>query len=135
MDVIELTRQLGHALQKDERYIAMDEARKAADQDADLQEMIGLFNLKRLAINNEASEPDPDNDKIQKLNEELRDVYSKVMANDNMAAYNATQEEFNALLTRIVEIIKNCSNGEDPDTTDYVASSCGGNCGSCGGCH
>ena len=54
MDIIEMTRELGRALQNDERYIAMVAARQASDEDQALQEAIGEFNLKRMAISNEA---------------------------------------------------------------------------------
>ena len=66
MDVIEMARQLGHALQKDERYIKMATARQASDEDQELQNMIGEFNLKRLSLNNETQSEHPSNDKIQK---------------------------------------------------------------------
>ena len=68
MDVIEMARALGHALQEDERYLKMATARQASDEDQALQELIGEFNLKRLALNNEAQGDKQDNDKIQKLN-------------------------------------------------------------------
>ena len=63
-----------------------------------------------------------------------RQVYTHVMANDNMAAYNVAREEMDALLRRVNAIINQSAEGEDPETTDY-AESCGGNCASCGGCH
>ena len=43
MNVIELTRELGKALQQDERYIAYHAAKLANDNDADLQNLIGDF--------------------------------------------------------------------------------------------
>ena len=55
MDIIELTREIGRQLQKDERYLAMRAASEACDGDAVLQNLIGDFNLKRMAINNEAN--------------------------------------------------------------------------------
>ena len=55
MDIIEMTRELGRALQNDERYIAMMSARQASDEDQALQEAIGEFNLKRMAISMDAT--------------------------------------------------------------------------------
>ena len=137
MDVIELTRQLGHALQADERYLKMDEARKNSDADEKLQELIGQFNLKRLALNNEASAEKPDNEKVQKMNQELRSIYAQVMQNPNMIAYNEAKQGVDELLQRISAIISQSADGEDQDTADYVPS-CGGDCSGCGGscgCH
>ena len=50
MDVIELTRELGKAIQQDERFLAMQIARQNSDNDDELQQLIGEFNLKRMAI-------------------------------------------------------------------------------------
>ena len=134
MDIITMARELGKAIQADERYLALQVAKQNSDDDAALQELIGEFNLKRLALSNEANKEDRDEDKLQKLNLELREVYTHVMENDNMAAYNVAREEMDALLRRVNAIINQSAEGEDPETTDS-AESCGGNCASCGGCH
>ncbi len=133
-DVIEMARQLGHAIQEDERYLKMATARQASDEDQGLQDLIGAFNLKRLALNQEAQADQQDNDKIQKLNAELREIYAQVMQNPNMAAYNEAKQEVDMILQRITAIVSMSAEGEDPDTADYQHS-CGGSCASCGGCH
>ena len=46
MDIIELTRELGKAIQADPRYVEMQLARQQSDEDQELQEAIGEFNLK-----------------------------------------------------------------------------------------
>mgnify|MGYP000745950330 FL=1 len=58
MDMIELAREIGRELQKDESYLNMQLARQASDEDQALQDAIGEFNLKRMAINNEAQKED-----------------------------------------------------------------------------
>ena len=88
MDVIELARELGKAIQQDERFLAMQIARQNSDNDDELQQLIGEFNLKRMAINNEAAKENRDEAKLQQLNSELRETYAKVMQNKNMNAYN-----------------------------------------------
>lgn len=135
MDIIEMTRELGRALQNDERYIAMMSARQASDEDQALQEAIGEFNLKRMAISNEAQKDDRNEETFQRLNEEFRGVYQKIMENEHMLRYNDAKNEFDALLQRMTGILSLCADGEDPETCDYDAASCGGNCSSCAGCH
>ena len=81
MDVIELARELGKAIQQDERFLAMQIARQNSDNDDELQQLIGEFNLKRMAINNEAAKENRDEAKLQQLNSELRETYAKVMQN------------------------------------------------------
>ena len=135
MDIIEVTRELGRALQADERYVAMVTARKASDEDQALQEAIGELNLKRMAINNEAQKDDRNEETIKRLNEEFRAVYQRIMENEHMLRYNEAKNDFDALLQRITGIIGLCADGEDPNTADYDPASCGGDCSSCGGCH
>ena len=135
MDIIEMTRELGRALQNDERYIAMVTARQASDEDQALQEAIGEFNLKRMAISNEAQKDDRNEETLQRLNAEFRAVYQKIMENERMLRYNDAKNEFDALLQRMTGILSLCADGEDPETCDYDAASCGGNCSSCAGCH
>src|SRR5699024_5874198 len=88
MDMIELAREIGRELQKDERYLAMRKASEACDGDAVLQNMIGDFNLKRMAINNEANKDERDEKKLEELNNEIRLLYGQIMQNDSMQAYN-----------------------------------------------
>lgn len=135
MDIIEITRELGRALQSEQAYVNMRLAQQQSDEDEALQQLIGEFNLKRMAINNEAQKEDRSEDTLQRLNTELREVYAQIMQNEHMTAYNNAKTEFDALLQRITGIIGLCADGENPDTCDYDAASCGGDCSSCGGCH
>ena len=135
MDIIELTRELGKAIQADERYLAMEIARQNSDNDEELQKLIGEFNLKRMAINNEASKEDRDEAKLHELNTELRDVYTKTMQNKNMIAYNQAKEHMDNMLKRINAILSISADGGDPETADLTEDACGGSCSSCSGCH
>ncbi|MEE0914215.1 MAG: YlbF family regulator [Ruminococcus sp.] len=135
MDIITKARELGKALQQEESYIKLMEAQKTADADTELQSLIGEFNLKRMAINNEASKNDRDQDKLTQLNNEMREVYSKIMSNENMVAYNDAKEAFDPIATRVLAIIQQSAEGADPETADYTQSSCSGSCSTCGGCH
>ncbi len=134
MDMIELAREIGRQIQKDEAYVNLHNIQKQCDDDKDLQDLIGNFNLKRLAINNETSKEDKDPEKLTQLNKELREVYSDIMRNENMTAYNEAKQTFDKKLARVMAIINQSAQGEDPNTTDYTQS-CAGDCASCGGCH
>ncbi len=133
MDLIELARALGRALQQDERFTALQVARQNSDEDPELQRLIGEFNLKRMAIQNEGAKQDRSEEKLQQYNAELRHCYAEIMKNPNMTAYNAAKEEMDALLQRIQAILTLSAQGEDPNTADYTPS-CGGDCSGCAGC-
>lgn len=134
--ILDMTRELAEAMQQDERYIKMQMAQAAADEDEALQALIGEFNLKRIAVNAEATknEGEKDGEKLRRLNEELRAVYAQVMANEHMKGYQTAKEEFDGVLNKMMRILTLASQGEDPYEAD-IESSCSGNCASCGGCH
>ncbi len=134
MTMVELARSIGKEIQKDEDYIALKSAEQACESDTVLQDLIGQFNLKRIAINEESSKKEKDNEKIAKMNQELRKCYSKIMSNENMSAYNQYKTALETKVQEVVEIITQCAEGADPDTVEGVHA-CGGDCSGCSGCH
>ena len=134
MDIIEMARELGAALQRSDEYTAYNVAKNAADSDAELQGMIGDFNLKKLSLNAEVQKEEKDPAKLAALNEEVRSIYARIMAHPTMAAYNTTKEELDRVLNFIQQIIVYSANGEDPAAIQEETS-CGGDCSGCSGCH
>lgn len=135
MDIIELTRELGKKLQKEEVYLKLQIVRQAADEDQELQKLISDFSIKRAELTEETSKPEDDqnNERIQTLSREMRKVYGAIMSNERMIAYNEAKDAYDVLFNRINAIIQNSSDGEDPETTDFTPS-CSGSCATCGGC-
>lgn len=132
--ILEMAKELGHAIQQDERFMKVQMAQARADEDEALQALIGEFNLKRMAINAESAKgEEQDEEKLRTLNVEIREVYAKVMANESMAAYNEAKAEMDKLTNAVGAILNMAAQGLNPD--DYDEHSCGGNCSSCGGCH
>lgn len=134
MDMMDAARQLGKAIQQDERYLAYTAARVANDTDEALQAQIGQFNLLKMQID-EAMDKEPrDEEKIASLNAELRKVYAAILVNEHMQAYNAAKTGLDEAVRRMNAIIDLCLAGEDPDTCE-PAEGCTGSCSTCGGCH
>jgi len=134
-NLIEMAKEMGEAIQMDQRFIRTQMAQAAADEDEALQGLIGEFNLKRLAVNNEYSKEDKDDTKIRELDMELREIYGRLMENENMKAYQAAKAELDEVLNRINRILTLSAQGEDPQKADVELSGCSGNCSSCAGCH
>ncbi len=135
MDILlEMAKDMGEALQQDPRYVALQMAQAKADEDQELQNLIGEFNLKRMALASEDAKEDKDEAKLRQLDEELRETYTRVMANESMIAYNTARQDIDALLSNITRILTLSAQGEDPRTLD-AEHSCGGNCSGCSGCH
>lgn len=134
MDLIALARQIGHAIQDEQSYKELQTAKINADNDSTLQDLIGEFNLKRMSINNEACKEERDEDKLNTLNNEMRELYTTIMSNEHMQAYNDAKTQFDTVLQRVLAIITQSAEGEDPDTTDF-SNDCTHDCSTCGGCH
>ena len=134
MDVIAKARELGKAIQQDERFIRYAKARLANDDDKELQDAIGEFNLVRMELDREVNSDEKNDDQVKELNEKLRKVYSSVMSSPAMVEYNTAKAALDTLVNEINVIISKSIDGEDPDTCD-TSSGCTGSCDSCGGCH
>ncbi len=133
MDIIQMARELGKALQQDDRYIAYMLAKQVNDEDTALQADINRFDELRAELNTIMSSENADHDKLRETDRELKEVYRKIMANKNMLVFNAAQKSLEGLVSSINEIISLCANGEDPDTCE-PSSGCAGSCAECGGC-
>ena len=134
MDVIKAVRELGKAIQQDERFVRYAKARLANDSDTELQAAIGDFNITRMELDRELNADNKDEVKVAELNEKLRGVYAKIMSAPAMVEYNTAKAEVDTMVGEINTIISKCLDGEDPETCDTSAG-CTGSCSTCGGCH
>ena len=75
MDIIELTRELGKALQNDDRYIAYSLAKQVNDNDEELQRLITEFDQLRQELNEEVFKEDKDTDRIKDLDQNVKSHY------------------------------------------------------------
>lgn len=140
MNVIEVTRQLGKAVQADERYIEYVKAKEANDADEQLQNLIGEFNLIRQNLVMEQGKPEEEQnaDKLRDLTVKMHSAYDEIMTNENMAAFNIAKQGMDKLMSEINTILTYSMEGMDPETCPSEvptgSASCSGSCASCGGC-
>lgn len=136
MDIITMAREIGKAIQQDDRYIVFHKAKDVADADKDLQDMIGEFNLKKLELQGEIQNQNRSSEKMQAIDSQLKALYGKIMDNPNMIAYNVAKKGLDDLLNFVNQIVVYSANGEDPDSIEMQEQqSCGGSCSSCSGCN
>jgi len=135
MDIMELTRELGKALQSDDRYIAYQITKQAQEDDLELQALIHGFENMRSQINLELCKDEmyQDTNRIKELDENMKSNYKKIMSNKNMIAFNSAQSALESLVSNMTQILSLCANGADPETCQ-PSSGCGGSCSTCGGC-
>lgn len=135
MDIINLARELGSAIQQNEEYIDYKIKEQNVECDAKLQRTIEEFNLKKVSINNEIGKSEVDQKKIDELNESIGELYNQIMQNETMKDYNDAKQKFETTLRKVILIINSSAQGENPYTVDVESeSSCAGNCSSCSGC-
>lgn len=133
MDVIAQVRNLGKAIQQDERFIRYAKARLENDNNKELQAAIGQFNIIRMELDREMQAEEKNDEKVKELNEKLRSVYGEIMASPAMVEYNTAKAALDSLVNEINTVISKTLDGEDPETCDTTA--CTGSCSTCGGCH
>lgn len=134
MDIIQMTRELGRAIQCDERYINMQAAAAKTDTDSDVQKKIGEFNMLRRDLSLEMAKADKDGERLTQLDDDIRAVYDEIMNMPVMTEFNAAKEEFDKLIKSVNFIIATAAEGGDPITCPETAPTCTGSCASCGGC-
>ena len=138
MSVIELTRQLGAEIQKDERYLAFAAAKEANEKDEALNALMGEIQMIQMNYQMEASKETPDSAKMQEFEAEFNAKYEAFMANENMQKYDEARAEVDSMMNYIMQILGLCVNGADPATCEPEQQhdhSCDGSCSSCSGCH
>ncbi len=131
-EVIRLTRELGKAIQKNEKYLNYVEARKANDADTELTGLISKINLIQASYQQEASREDASEDKMKAYDEEFRQVYAQIMMNKTMQNFEAVRKELDDMMNYLTGILALCVNGQDPDTCEPAPAGCSGSCESCG---
>lgn len=136
MDVIKLTRELGAAIQKDERYLKFDEIRQANEKDQELLDLMGQIQLIQMNYQRESTQEKPDTAKLTAYETEFNEAYGKFMENEKMQAYEAARAEIDSMMNYIMQLLGLCVNGADPATCEPEEHNCDGSCHDCGGsCH
>ncbi|MBR4622388.1 MAG: YlbF family regulator [Ruminococcus sp.] len=137
MTTVEMARQLGAAIQQDERYVKFMEISQRTDLDPELQRQIGEFNRLRMELGREMRDPNKNAEKMTALDDEIKELYDAIMANPMMIAYNEAKADLDDLLASVNFIITAAANGQDPMTCPDHApeGGCADSCASCSGCH
>lgn len=136
MEIIELARNLGKAIQEDPDYLELVKAREENDADPELQELIAKFNLLATSYDYEGQKEDADESKLESLGSDMEKLYAQIMGNAKMAKFTELKDIIDDKMNTIVAILAAAVNGEDPMTYDPAAEHhhCDGDCSCCSGC-
>ena len=123
MDVIKLTRELGKAIQQDERYLNVTKCIEANEKDSALCDLMAKVQLIQLSYQKEAQNG-ANEEKMQEIEKEFNAVYAEIMQNENMQNYEKARAEIDDMMNYIVGILGLCVNGEDPETCEPPKHDC-----------
>ena len=127
MTIEEIAAQLGKAIKEDDRIKELNAARDAYETSEELRTLMTEYEVNQKAIEFEAAKPELDEDLLRKMQGRLDDLYDKIMEHPVFVRLNAAQNEVNAFMDAVNNIITFNITGELP-------SSCTHDCSTCGGC-
>ena len=127
MDIFELAATLGDELKKHEVLVALDAARKAYENDAQLKALMTEYEVQQLAMQKETSRSEFDAHMIDMIQSRINELYKTITENEVYLALEKAQNDVNELMNKVNGIITSHITGEEPGCTH--------NCATCRGCH
>ena len=127
VEIIEKTKELGKLLSESDQVKALAAARLAYEQNAEIQDLNGQFNIHKMSIAALSKQDNPDEERIAGHEDKLRDIYDKIMSSEVMTDYQTKTQTVEQLIAQINNILNFYISGENPQ-------GCTGSCATCGGC-
>ena len=125
--IIEKTKELGELLSQSEQVKAYAAAKVAYDQDNEIQELVGQFNIRKMSMAALSQQDNPDEERINSHEEKIKEIYDRIMESELMIDLQMKGQAVEQLIGEINNILNFYVTGENPQ-------GCSGNCSSCGGC-
>ena len=125
MEIFELAKKLGEAIAKDNRLVEFEEAKKAYENDVELQTALKEYEVQQQALQIEMLKDDKDGLTIDAINERINELYQLIVTNESFLHLNQVQVEVNELMNEVNNTITCAITGEDPKTA------CTHNCATC----
>ena len=126
MEIMELAAMLGKAIKEQGTYKKFADAKKAFDNNVEVNNKIVEYNVQQTALQEAAVSADRDEAVLDQIQKRLDTLYKEIFEDPTFIALNEAQEELNALMNEVNETITFNITGEHACTHD---------CSTCGGCH
>ncbi len=127
-EIIEKAKELGALLQGSEQIMKYNAAKAAYDQDEAVQKLVQEFNLHRMTMMSLSDAEEQEPERIAEIEERIKGVYEKIMANEKMIAMQESAKAVEELMGQVNGVISFYVTGEEP-------TGCTHDCSTCGGCH
>ena len=128
MEIFELAAELGKKLKDDARLIALEDAKKAYEENAQLKKYMIEYEVQQKAMQAEVGRNDRDLHMIEAIQKRIDELYKLIAEHPVFLELNRVQAEVNDLMNRVNQTIMTQITGEE-------SSGCTHNCATCGGCH
>lgn len=125
MEIFELAKLLGEAIAKDQRLVEFDEAKKAYENDTELQNALKEYEVQQQVLQSEMIKDEKDGFTIDVINERINELYDQIVTNASFLRLNQLQLEVNELMNEVNNTITCAITGEDPK------NACTHNCATC----
>lgn len=128
MTAFELAAQLGKALKEDEKLVRLANAKKAYEEDKELQKYMIEYEVQQKALQVEITREERDTLFIDVIQKRIDELYKLIMEHSVFAELNEAQAEVNELMNAINNTISFEITGELPSSCTHNCSTCGGSC-------
>ena len=128
MEIFELASELGKKLKEDKRLLDLEAAKKAYEDDVQLQKYMIEYDVQQRAMQSEVSKTERDMDMIGAIQKRTDELYRLIANHPAFVELNRAQGEVNELMNAVNQTIMTQITGEEP-------SGCTHNCSTCKGCH
>ena len=127
MEIFELAAELGKKLKDDARLVALEDAKKAYEESAELKKYMIEYEVQQKAMQNEVAKPERDLNFIEVIQKRIDTLYKLISEHPTFDQLNRAQGVVNELMNAVNNTIMTQITGEDPGCTH--------NCSTCSGCH
>lgn len=128
MEIYNKARELAELLLQTDEGKAMADARFIYEGNEEAKKLLFNYSQYRDGVQVKMESGTFSQEEFEKEKEKLDAMIAEVRANPIIADMINAENQFNALANQVMNVFKATIMGQDED-------SCGGNCGSCGGCH
>lgn len=128
MEIFELAAELGKKLKEDSRLVALENAKKAYEEDNQLKKYMVEYDVQQKAMQSEVTKDERDMHLIEAIQHRIDELYKLISEHPTFAELNRAQMEVNELMNSVNQTIMTQITGEEP-------GGCTHNCSTCGGCH
>lgn len=128
-DIMEKAKELGIMIVESDEFKTLKQTEAAQLEDKEAVELMMEYHNSREEITKKASDPHITKEAFEKIQEEAKAAFEKIMTNKNIAAYVDAQQNFTNLMNQVNSILSYYISGKDSE------GGCSGSCSSCSGCH